>query len=62
MFRDRIDAGIQLANKLLPFKDKNVVDLAIPRGGLPIGAIVSKALQAPLYDALSKKIGNTLNK
>ncbi len=62
MFRDRIDAGIQLANKLLPFKDKNVVVLAIPRGGLPIGAIVAKALQAPLDVALSKKIGHPFNK
>lgn len=62
MFRDRIDAGIQLANKLLPFKAKNVVVLAIPRGGLPIGAIVAKALQAPLDVALSKKIGHPFNK
>ena len=62
MFRDRIDAGIQLANKLLPFKDKNVVVLAIPRGGLPIGAIVAKALQASLDVALSKKIGHPFNK
>lgn len=62
MFRDRIDAGIQLANKLLPFKDKNVVVLAIPRGGLPIGVIVAKALQASLDVALSKKIGHPFNK
>lgn len=62
MFKDRIDAGIQLANKLLPFKDKNVVVLAIPRGGLPIGAIVAKALQAPLDVALSKKIGHPYNR
>ena len=62
MFKDRIDAGIQLANKLLPFKDKEVVVLAIPRGGLPIGAIVAKALQAPLDVALSKKIGHPYNR
>lgn len=62
MFKDRIDAGIQLANKLLPFKDKEVVVLAIPRGGLPIGVIVSKTLQAPLGVALSKKIGHPYNK
>jgi len=62
MFKDRIDAGIQLANKLLPFKDKEVVVLAIPRGGLPIGVIVAKTLQAPLDVALSKKIGHPFNR
>lgn len=62
MFKDRIDAGIQLAHKLLPYKDKEVVVLAIPRGGLPIGVIVAKTLQAPLDVALSKKIGHPFNR
>lgn len=62
MFKDRIDAGIQLANILLPFKDKDVVILAIPRGGLPLGAIVAKTLQAPLDVSLSKKIGHPYNR
>ena len=62
MFRDRIDAGIQLADELLSYKDQNVVVLAIPRGGLPLGAIVAKTLQAPLDVALSKKIGHPYNR
>lgn len=62
MFRDRIDAGLQLAEKLMKFKDKNVVVLAIPRGGLPLGAIVAKALEAILDVALTKKIGHPLHK
>ncbi len=62
MFKDRIDAGIQLAHKLLPYKGKEVVVLAIPRGGLPIGVIVAKTLQVPLDVALSKKIGHPFNK
>jgi predicted phosphoribosyltransferase len=62
MFRDRIDAGNQLAESLAGYKDKNVVVLAIPRGGLPIGAIVAKALKAPLDVALSKKIGHPYHK
>ncbi len=62
MFKDRIDAGIQLAHKLLPYKDKEVVVLAIPRGGIPIGVIVAKTLQAPLDVALSKKIGHPFNR
>ncbi|MGB5387469.1 MAG: hypothetical protein WBN20_11865 [Eudoraea sp.] len=44
MFEDRIDAGIQLAEKLMKFKNENVVVLAVPGGGLPIGVIVAKAL------------------
>jgi len=62
MFNNRIDAGTQLAEKLLEFKKENVVVLAIPRGGLPLGAIVAKALNAPLDVALTKKIGHPYNK
>lgn len=62
MFRDRIEAGNQLAKKLLHYKNKDVVVLAIPRGGLPLGAIVARALNAPLNVALSKKIGYPGNK
>lgn len=62
MFRDRIEAGNQLAEKLLHYKNKDVVVLAIPRGGLPLGAIVARALNAPLNVALSKKIGYPGNK
>ena len=62
MFKDRIDAGTQLAEKLLEFKKENVVVLAIPRGGLPLGAIVAKALNAPLDVVLTKKIGHPYNK
>lgn len=58
MFEDRIDAGTQLVHKLLKYKGKNVVVLAIPRGGLPIGAIVAQALKAPLDVVLTKKIGH----
>tara|TARA_R110000868_G_scaffold1650_4_gene13347 strand:+ start:7807 stop:8433 length:627 start_codon:yes stop_codon:yes gene_type:complete len=63
MFKDRIDAGLQLAKKLNTYKDKkHVVVLAIPRGGLPLGAIVAKTLNAKLDVALSKKIGHPFNK
>ena len=62
MFKDRIEAGIQLAEELLPYKGQNVVVLAIPRGGLPLGAIVAKTLKAPLDVALSKKIGHPYNR
>ena len=62
MFSDRIDAGKQLSRKLTDYKGKDVVVLAIPRGGLPIGAILAKNLKAPLDVVLSKKIGHPYNK
>lgn len=61
MFKNRTDAGMQLAEKLQPYKGKNVVVLTIPRGGLPVGAVVAKALQAPLDVVLVKKIGHPSN-
>lgn len=62
MFKDRNDAGIQLAKNLLKYEKQNVVVLAIPRGGLPIGAIVAKELNVPLDVALTKKIGHPYQK
>ena len=62
MFKDRNDAGKQLAEKLMGYKNKEVVVVAIPRGGLPLGNIVAKALNAPLDVVLTKKIGHPINK
>lgn len=62
MFKDRIDAGMQLAESLLDYRNRDVVVLAIPRGGLPLGAIIAKKLNAPLDVALTKKIGHPFNK
>jgi predicted phosphoribosyltransferase len=63
MFKNRIDAARQLTEKLGSYKDKEVVVvLAVPRGGLPLGAFIAKALNAKLDVVLSKKIGHPLNK
>ncbi len=62
MFKDRIDAGKQLAEKLLKLKDDQLVVLAIPRGGLPLAEIVAKTLKAPLDVALTKKIAHPYHK
>ena len=62
MFKDRIDAGVQLADVLQRFENEEVVVLAIPKGGLPLGAIVAKTLNVPLDVALSKKIGHPYNR
>ncbi len=62
MFKNRIDAGIQLSEVLKGFQGENLVILAIPRGGLPLGSIVAKALKAPLDVVLTKKIGHPFQK
>ena len=57
MFRDRKDAGAQLAALLLHLKDKTPVVLALPRGGVAIGAEIARLLGAPLDIVLVRKIG-----
>lgn len=57
MFTDRTDAGRQLADALQQFKGRNVVILALPRGGLPVAYEVAKSLDAPLDLVLVRKIG-----
>ena len=61
MFLDREEAGYSLARHLQHYKDKKVVVLAIPRGGLPLGEIVANELNAPLDVAIIKKIGHPYN-
>jgi len=57
MFRDRKDAGERLAAQLLHLKDKSPVVLALPRGGVAIGAEIARLLGAPLDIVLVRKIG-----
>lgn len=61
IFADRHDAGRQLAAKLLRFKNEHPVILALPRGGVPVGFDVAKALNAPLDSVLVRKIGHPLS-
>lgn len=60
-FLDREDAGKQLAEKLLEYKDTKPVVLALPRGGVPIGVEVAKALDAPLDLLIIRKIGHPMH-
>ena len=62
MFQNRREAGKLLAKKLVHLRGKSIVVVAIPRGGLPIGAALAEALNAPLDIALIKKIGHPLNR
>jgi putative phosphoribosyl transferase len=56
-FRDRSDAGRQLASRLLPLRGKDVVVLGLPRGGVAVAAEVARALDAPLDVILVRKLG-----
>jgi predicted phosphoribosyltransferase len=56
-FRDRTDAGRQLAAALAAHKGHDVLVLALPRGGLPVAAEVARELGAPLDLLLVRKIG-----
>jgi len=55
--RNRKEAGQKLASLLQDCKGKNVVVLAIPRGGVVLGYEVAKALEAPLDIVVPRKIG-----
>jgi putative phosphoribosyl transferase len=56
-FRDRQDAGRQLAQRLAGWRDDDVVVLGLPRGGVPVAFEVAKALDAPLDVIIVRKLG-----
>jgi len=57
-FRDRTEAGRVLAAKLGEYANRgDVVVLALPRGGVPVGFEVAKALNAPLDVFVVRKLG-----
>lgn len=57
-FEDRREAGKYLASKLSPYKGrKDVVVLALPRGGVPVAFEVARELGAPLDVFVVRKLG-----
>jgi putative phosphoribosyl transferase len=57
-FSDRRDAGRRLAALLTSYDRRDdVIVLALPRGGLPVGVEVADALHAPLDVFLVRKLG-----
>lgn len=57
-FRDRSEAGLLLAKKLAAYADRrDVLVLALPRGGVPVGFEVAQALHAPLDVLIVRKLG-----
>jgi putative phosphoribosyl transferase len=58
LFRNRREAGTLLAERLIHYGSReNVVVLALPRGGVPIGCEVAEALRCPLDVLIIRKIG-----
>src|SRR5205807_5522203 len=58
IYRDRIDAGKQLAARLADYADRDdVLVLALPRGGVPVAYEVAKALRVSLDIFLVRKLG-----
>jgi putative phosphoribosyl transferase len=57
-FRDRRHAGQVLASKLVHYMNlPDVVVLALPRGGVPVGFEVARSLGAPLDVFVVRKLG-----
>jgi len=58
LYRDRHDAGRRLAEKLQHYAGRpDLLVLALPRGGVPVGFEVAQALGAPLDIFLVRKLG-----
>jgi len=56
MFDDRKDAGRKLAAALADYKDKDVLVLAIPKGGIEVGYEVAKELSSDFSVLISRKL------
>lgn len=56
-FRNRADAGRELASRLQHLAGEDAVVLGLPRGGVPVAAEVARALGAPLDVILVRKVG-----
>jgi putative phosphoribosyl transferase len=57
VFADRDDAGRCLAARLGHLRDKPVVVLGLPRGGVPVAFQVARAIGAPLDVIVVRKLG-----
>src|SRR5690606_20930587 len=57
LFRDRADAGRQLARALERYRGRDAVVLALPRGGVPVAAVIAEELAVPLDLLLVRKVG-----
>ena len=56
MFRNRVDAGHLLARRFKGRELRDPLVLAIPRGGVPTGAVLAQELGAELDVVLARKL------
>lgn len=56
MFRDRDEAANRLAERLKPYKGKNPLILAIPRGAVPMAKIIAEKLGGDFDVVLVRKL------
>ena len=56
IFKDRLDAARQLADRLGSYRGKNPLILAIPRGAVPMGKALAQALAGELDVVLVRKL------
>ncbi|MBE0473573.1 phosphoribosyltransferase [Rhodoferax sp.] len=56
MFRDRLDAAHQLADRLRSYRGKHALILAIPRGAVPMAKVIADALGGELDVVLVRKL------
>ncbi|MHB8984291.1 MAG: phosphoribosyltransferase [Carboxydocellales bacterium] len=61
MFADRRDAGVKLAIELEKLSVQRPIVIAVPRGGIIVGAEIARSLHAPLDVVISRKIGTPGN-
>lgn len=58
MFQDRIDAGMQLAEKLRMFRGiSDTIVFAVPRGGVLVADVVCEELTLPMDIVVTRKLG-----
>lgn len=58
-FRDRRDAGRQLASQLAPYQRDQPLVIGLPRGGVVTAFEVARVLHAPLDVLVARKLGAT---
>jgi predicted phosphoribosyltransferase len=56
MFKDRMDAAAQLAQALDGYRGRHPLVLAIPRGAVPMAALIARQLQGELDLVLVRKL------
>lgn len=62
LFKDRHDAGTQLAQRLLHYRDaKDTIVIALPRGGVVVAYDISLTLRLPLDVLITRKLGTPEN-